>query len=162
MTDAFRMNPVTAQSADKLMVALEMCMNVHRDDRDRRGMPFVFHAIRVMNKQQTMERKIVALLHDAVEDHPDVLSIETVEELFGKTIADAVRALTKQSSESWDGYIDRLLLNEDAAMVKLADLEDNMDPRRMDAKAAKKTSDKYFAAHSRICEAYDIYPYLRM
>ncbi len=156
------MNPVTASSAEKLMTALEMCMRVHRDDRDRRGMPFVFHAIRVMNKQQTVDRKIIALLHDTVECHPERMDLDTVESLFGAPIGSSVRALTRQSGEHWDAYMERLLTDEDAAMVKLADLEDNMDPRRMDEQSARKTYDKYFAAHSRICNEYDIYPYLRM
>ena len=156
------MNPVTSDTAEKLMVALEICMRVHRNDRDRRGMPFVFHAIRVMNKQQTIERKIIALLHDTVEGHPELMSLDEVESLFGKAIRDSVLALTCQSNESWDAYIQRLLTDEDAAMVKLSDLEDNMDPRRMDEKSARKTYDKYFVAHSTICDAYNIYPYLRV
>ena len=156
------MNPVTSHTAEKLMCALEICMRVHRDDRDRRGMPFVFHSIRVMNRQQTMERKIIALLHDTVESHPESVSLAELESLFGESICASVQALTCQPGEAWDGYIERLLTDEDAAMVKLADLEDNMDPRRMDEKAAKKTYDKYFAAHSRICDTYSIYPYLRV
>ncbi|TSC60693.1 MAG: hypothetical protein Greene041662_122 [Candidatus Peregrinibacteria bacterium Greene0416_62] len=156
------MNPVTSHTAEKLVTALEVCMRIHRNDRDRKGMPFVFHAIRVMNRQHTMERKIIALLHDTVENHPESMTLERIESLFGTSIRHSVGALTRKHDEAWDAYIDRILTNEDAAMVKLADLEDNMDPRRMDERAAKKTYDAYFTAHSRICHQYNIYPYLRV
>lgn len=156
------MNPITTQAADTLMTALEMCIRIHRDDRDRGGMPYVFHLLRVMSKQRTMERKIIALLHDSVENHSDTFNLQEITTTFGPDISAAVDALTRRSGEAWEEYIKRILENENASFVKLADLEDNMDPRRMDEKSAKKVHDQYFAAHKKICTKYGIFSHLRV
>lgn len=143
------------------MQALALCTEVHMDDLDRNGMPYVLHPIRVMEKQETMDRKIIALLHDAVEMHPEKISFSEIRLRFGPSIEHSVRALTRNTEESWDDYVDRIIQDEDAAIVKIADLEDNMNPRRMDARAAEKTGAVYIHAYRKICKTYGIIPYLR-
>ena len=71
---------------------------------------------------------IVAMLHDSVEDSP--LSVDTVETLFSKEIAEAVDAISrrKKEDEIYDEYIDRAKRNPIARIVKLADIEDHLDP----------------------------------
>jgi (p)ppGpp synthase/HD superfamily hydrolase len=71
---------------------------------------------------------IVGMLHDSVEDSP--LSVDTVAALFSKEIADAVDAITRRKNESeiYDDYIDRAKRNPIARIVKLADIEDHLDP----------------------------------
>jgi (p)ppGpp synthase/HD superfamily hydrolase len=71
---------------------------------------------------------IVAMIHDAVEDSP--LSVDTVAALFSKEIAEAVDAISrrKKAGEVYDEYIDRAKRNPIARIVKLADIEDHLDP----------------------------------
>lgn len=153
------MNPMSPPLADLLMKALLICIDVHKEQRDRRGMPYVFHPIRVSEKQITMERKIIGLLHDTIEG-PGGISIEYIGDTFGPAIAASVAALSRRDGESWDAYMNRVLEDKDASMVKLADLEDNMSPARLDKKALRKATEVYFDAYSRICDKYNINAYL--
>jgi (p)ppGpp synthase/HD superfamily hydrolase len=156
------MNSIGTPAADLLMLALQICLDVHQADRDRRGMPYVLHPIRVMEKQETVDRKIVALLHDALEEHPEKISASEIRRYFGRGIERSVLAITKRQEETWDRYISRVIKDRDAAMVKLADLEDNMHPRRLDKKASNKSTDVYLDAYERICDRYGITTYLNV
>jgi (p)ppGpp synthase/HD superfamily hydrolase len=72
--------------------------------------------------------KIVAILHDVVED-----SRVSLEELscFGADIVVAVDALTQRVGESRSVYIQRISLNPVARAVKIADLRHNSDISRI-------------------------------
>ena len=48
--------------------ALEMAARAHAGQRDRVGQPYVLHVLRVMFRVREPEERIVAVLHDAVED----------------------------------------------------------------------------------------------
>ena len=50
---------------------------------------------------------------------------------FTKEIVDAVVAMTRKENESYEAYIERVGKNELARKVKMADLEDNMNIRRL-------------------------------
>ena len=75
------------------------------------------------------EEKVVALLHDVLED--TFISEATIRNLFGDTVADAVVALTKKRGENYADYIRRVSNNPISKAVKLADLEHNMDLSRL-------------------------------
>ena len=68
----------------------------------------------------------VAYLHDAVEDTP--MTVEVVEALFGKEIGDAVDAISRDFGETYTEYVERVKTNPIARIVKLADIEDHLDP----------------------------------
>jgi hypothetical protein len=72
----------------------------------------------------------VAVLHDVVEDtwmNLDLLRAYG----FPDTIIDAVDAITQRpGEETYEEYIRRCGRNKLAALVKLADLDDNSDPVR--------------------------------
>ena len=82
------------------------------------------------------EERIVAVLHDTVED-----SSTDLEDLrragFSEAILSAVAHLTKSEGESYEAFVDRLSANPIARRVKLADIEDNMNIRRMDTLSEK-------------------------
>ena len=143
-------------SINLLARALHICIDVHKDDRDSSNMPYALHPIRVMQKQETMACRIVALLHDTIEMHPERISAEQIRREFGESIFKSVVAITQKGNEQWNVYIDRILQNKDAALVKLADLEDNMNPRRMDDQAVLKLKNFYLPAHHFICKEYQI------
>jgi (p)ppGpp synthase/HD superfamily hydrolase len=85
----------------------------------------------VSKKCKTPPTKVVALLHDIVED-TDV-TLEMLEELgFSEFIIKAVSCLTHQEGESYEDYVRRAAKNPISREVKLADLEDNMDIRRLE------------------------------
>ena len=73
-------------------------------------------------------RKIVALLHDIMED-TDITEKEISDFGIQKVYIDAVKILTKKSCESYDQYINRIIKskNQLAINVKIVDLEHNMN-----------------------------------
>ena len=121
--------------------------NSHKNQIDKAGIDyFAGHIQAVVNGVTTNKEKIVAYLHDTVEDTP--LTIERIKELFGEEIGEAVFAITKSKdgSLSYDDYIERVKANPLARAVKISDLKHNMDLSRLekvgitekDIKRAKK------------------------
>ena len=109
--------------------ALEIALQAHRGQQDRYGEPYILHPLRVMARVHTEEQKIVALLHDVIED--SAWTIEQLEqEGFVVEILEAVQALTKQPGEDYMNYIRRTAVTNLSLTVKMADLEDNMDLTR--------------------------------
>ena len=57
------------------MVTLEepiaMATDARRGQPDKGGHPYILHPLRLMLEMSTMEGRIVAVLHDVVEDNPD-------------------------------------------------------------------------------------------
>ena len=62
---------------------------------------------------------IVGYLHDIVEDTS--ITIETIVNLFGETVGEAVDAISKREGESRDNYLVRCSSNKIARIVKLQD-----------------------------------------
>ncbi len=89
------------------------------------------HVHRVSLAGLTEEEKIVGLLHDVVEDTE--WTFEALErEGFSKQVIDALKCVTKTSEdEDYELFIQRVARNPLAIRVKLNDLADNMDIRRI-------------------------------
>jgi hypothetical protein len=79
------------------------------------------------------DAKIVAVLHDVVEDsNPYRFGFEELRaEGFSENRLAALDCVTARPDESYDGFIDRILPNPLARMVKIADVTDNLDVRRL-------------------------------
>ena len=71
--------------------------------------------------------KVVALLHDIIEDTP--ATIEDIEFMFGIRIAEAVDLLTRKKEDTYFDYIHKIATSGDklAIEVKLADLADHLE-----------------------------------
>lgn len=136
-----------------IMDALNFSAKLYAGQFDRNGYPTILHPLRVCMKQTTPETVIAALLHDTVED--GLCSLEDVTARFGEEVALIVDMLTRREGESYNDYITRLMRKREAAMVKLADIEDNTSVRRMDKKAAERVP-MYLKAYERICEFWKI------
>lgn len=109
--------------------AINIAVEAHADQTDKAGATYIRHPLRVMHQMDTEQERIVAVLHDVVEDTD--YSLEKIETEFGAEIRDAVDALTKREGESYTAFIERAAENELACNVKLADIEDNMDLTRL-------------------------------
>ena len=84
--------------------ALEIALQAHRGQQDRYGEPYILHPLRVMARVHTEEQKIVALLHDVIED--SAWTIEQLEqEGFVVEIFEAVQALTKLMRQARKTYL---------------------------------------------------------
>jgi len=120
----------------------------HEGQTDRNGWPYISHPRRVALGARKLacelaaathpdtsleelkaEVQIVALLHDTVEDTG--VSLAYLARYFSARIVDAIDALTRRPGESYEAYLGRVRVNDLARLVKLADVADNTDPRRL-------------------------------
>jgi (p)ppGpp synthase/HD superfamily hydrolase len=130
-----------------LQGALEIAVTAHQGQTDRYGAPYILHPLRVMERVDTEIEKIVAILHDVVEDTKWTFD-DLRREGFSDEIIQALDCLTKREGEAYEDFVNRSAGNSLARRVKLADLEDNMDIRRMPTVTAKDVERlaKYLAA----------------
>ncbi len=110
--------------------ALNIATERHRGQCDKGGAPYIGHVMRVSQNCDTPEAAVVALLHDTIED-TGVTAEWLRAQGFPKRVVDAVVALTKREGETYEQFICRAGRNKLARSVKVADLEDNMDIRRL-------------------------------
>lgn len=112
--------------------AIAIAVAAHAGQTDRGGHPYVLHPLRLMFNAGRAADRIVAVLHDVVED-----TAVTLQDLraagFDETIVTAVAALTrrKDSGEDYLDYVRRAVQDPIARRVKRLDLMDNMDTRRL-------------------------------
>jgi (p)ppGpp synthase/HD superfamily hydrolase len=110
--------------------AIEIAASAHRGDVDKAGQPYILHPLSLMLQFHDLDAMMVAVLHDTVEDSALTLG-DLDEEGFSGTVVAAVDALTRREDESYDDFISRLASDPLARRVKLADLEHNLDVRRI-------------------------------
>jgi len=111
--------------------AIQIAVEAHAGAKDRGGKAYILHPISVMMRCETDEEKIVAILHDVVED-TDWTFEALREEGFTKTIIEALKTVTKHSDdEDYDEFIQRSLKNKIGRKVKIADLRENLDVTRI-------------------------------
>lgn len=110
--------------------AIEIAASAHASQVDKGGAPYILHPLRMMMKQASETTMIAAVLHDVVEDTPWTLE-KLRAEGFPEDVLQAVACLTKREGEDYAAFIARAGANPVARAVKLADLEDNMDIRRI-------------------------------
>lgn len=110
--------------------AIQIAAKAHEGQKDRAGQPYLLHPLRIMMQMDTLEKMIIAALHDVVEDSQWTLD-DLQQEGFSETVVDAVDALSKREGEGYDAYIERVKLNPTAIPIKLGDLQDNADIMRL-------------------------------
>ncbi len=110
--------------------ALLIALEAHKGQKDKAGAPYIFHPIRVALRCSTVEEKIVALLHDVVED-TSVTPEDLLSEGFSPEIVDAVLSVTKREGENYADFVARAKGNPIGRQVKLHDIQDNMDITRL-------------------------------
>src|SRR5258708_10762602 len=117
-------------STTRLEKAIRIATEAHFGQEDRFGAPYILHPLRVMCRVNTDDEKTVAILHDVVEDTDWTFSALRKKGFPAKIIA-ALDFVTKRDGEAYDRFVERSASNPLALKVKMADLEDNMDIRRM-------------------------------
>jgi (p)ppGpp synthase/HD superfamily hydrolase len=140
-----------------LQKAIEIAFEAHRHQTDKYGAPYLGHVTRVMNMGKTEDERICGVLHDVVED-TDWTFEQLAAEGFKAEILEALRCVTKLSpDEDYDHFISRILPNRLACQVKLNDLTDNMDIRRMPEVTEEDVSrlNKYLRAYKQVSAAVD-------
>ena len=135
-----------------LQRAIEIATEAHKGQFDKAGRDYIEHPLRVMEMGKTEEEKIVGVLHDVVEDTP--WTFEALEaEGFAPEIIAVLKCVTKVSeNENYDDFIERVKKNPLAVAVKINDLSDNMDIRRLPYLSDKdiKRLKKYLKAYKKL------------
>ena len=109
--------------------AIELAARYHAGQRDKEGLPYITHPLRVLQRVQGEEAQIVAVLHDTLED-TDLSADDLRREGFSEAVLQAVEAVTHRPNEPYADYVVRCARLDVARRVKLADLEDNSRPDR--------------------------------
>lgn len=116
--------------------AIEIAARAHAGQVDKAGAPYILHPLRLMLTLQGAHERMAAVLHDVVEDTPFTFE-DLQREGFPPVVVDAVRALTKLPGEGRIAAAHRAAADPVARAVKLADVTDNMDLRRIPAPTEK-------------------------
>lgn len=137
----------------QLTHAINIAISAHGKQKDRNGQPYIGHCFRVMNAGQTLEEKIVGVLHDVLEDTKLTVA-DLFFEGFSEVIVDAVHSLTKIENEDYNHYLNRVMQNDLATRVKLNDLTDNMDLRRLEVLSDDDVErmQKYLDAYNKLTD----------
>lgn len=133
--------------------AIQIAVKCHDGQKDKAGRPYILHPLHLMNNVSNEEEKIVAILHDVIED-----SDYTFEDLrkdgFKENIIDALMLLTHNKDVDYFEYIDNIKNNKIAKTIKIQDLKHNLDITRLDNLDEKAIENlkKYFKAYKSLTE----------
>ena len=97
--------------------AVMIAQEAHKGQMDKGGNPYIEHPLHVASQVETLELKMIAVLHDTLEDS-------------SLTAADLMEA-------AYLDYIRRVAGNKLAARVKKEDLKHNMDMSRIQSPTEK-------------------------
>ncbi len=108
--------------------ALIIMFQAHKGQKDKAGRVYIFHPLAVSFGVKTKDAKIVALLHDVLED-----SNYTIEDLNFLTEKQkcSLDLLTHKKDESYFDYIEKIKSDDIAKQVKLSDLKHNSNLKRL-------------------------------
>ncbi len=121
--------------------ALTLAAVKHAGQLDKGGEPYVMHVIRVMEGVHDQEEKVMALLHDLIED-TDFTFEDLMDLDFPEEIIQGVKFLTRDPQGDYMDYIKNLSQNKKARNVKLSDLKDNQDHTRLKTPMTEKDQDR--------------------
>ena len=138
----------------QLNMAIHIATDYHNGQIDKSGEPYILHPIWVMNNVKSLKGKVVAMLHDIVEDTE--ITIENLIDFgFDEDIVIAIDILTKKKGQKYTDYIELVGKNNLAREVKISDLKHNMDLKRL-----KEITDKDKKRYVKYKNSYDYLIYL--
>lgn len=110
--------------------AIIIATNAHAGQVDKGGNPYILHPLKLMVNMKTENERIVATLHDVLEDTSVTIDFLR-EEGFGDDIIISLVHITKQDTETYMDFIKRASLNPISKAVKIQDIKNNMDLTRI-------------------------------
>ncbi len=111
-------------------LALQIATQAHDGQKDKAGKDYIEHPVYVASKFSNEELKIVAILHDVLED--TYVSLADLEKYgFSKSILKAVDVITRKPNQRYKDYIALVKRDPLASSVKIEDIKHNMDLSRI-------------------------------
>lgn len=137
-----------------LELARQLAKEYHKGQVDKAGVDyFSGHITSVVNGVDTVEEKIVAYLHDTLED-TNLSYLDLMVLGFSDKVINGVIFITKDKKESYEDYLKHVKSHELSRAVKLSDLTNNMDLSRLKevTEVDKKRLEKYKKAYKYLKE----------
>lgn len=125
----------------QLEIAQIIVRQAFKDKTDKCGEPYIGHIYKVEelvrqraseftdNSEYLLILRIIAILHDLLEDC-QYWNEQSLKDIFNDEIIDVVLLLTIKQPQDYFSYIRKVKENKLATIVKIADLEHNMDLTR--------------------------------
>jgi len=140
-----------------LQKAIDLAVKAHRGSEDPPGEPYILHPMRVLlsvsqadDAHQHEQLRCVAILHDTLE-RTKLTAADLKAAGMSKAIVRAVQLLTHDDDTLYVDYVVKLKPDPLARAVKIADLLDNADLRRVTYRADKpkdrKRVNRYAASY---------------
>ena len=122
--------------------AMSLAYEAHHGQKDKSGVPYIFHPLHLAEQMEDEISCCAALLHDVVEDTD--ITLEQLAKTFPAEVTEAVRLLTHDPETDYYDYVRAIKGNPIAVKVKLADLAHNMDASRFAGVEVPKERIGYF------------------
>ncbi|MGB4984738.1 MAG: HD domain-containing protein [Erysipelotrichaceae bacterium] len=111
-------------------LAYSIALKAHEGQVDKGGIAYINHPVSVASFVDSDDEKVVALLHDVVEDTD--INLNDLQELgIPRYLVEAIDCMTRRSNEERMAYLLRVKGNAIAKKVKIADLKHNSDISRI-------------------------------
>ena len=127
------------QELSQLLRAIDFAEQAHRYQVDKGGEPYLFHCLRVgISLLPDVDAAVIGVLHDVLEDTSwDPRESKSLG--LSRQQTEALNLLSRhpfisppsRRPPAYHAYIVRLSAHPLARKVKIADLQDNLDPRRL-------------------------------
>lgn len=127
---AYNLGKKASEDVYFLKKAIRIATKAHEGQVDKSGVDYINHPLKVMDSVSSIEAKIIAVLHDTIED--TTVTLEFLRnEGFSDKVLEALVLLTHKRSTPYLEYIEEIKKNELATEVKIADLIHNLDVSRL-------------------------------
>jgi len=139
--------------------AISLATSAHKGQKDKQGLPYILHPLRVMLKFNDPLAQMVAVLHDTLEDTPVTLGLLRLMD-YPKEVVEALAAISRAKMvENYTDYVERCRKNFIARWVKLADIADNLDriDGLPDAEERESLKRRYTDAKARLLSDHRVY-----
>jgi (p)ppGpp synthase/HD superfamily hydrolase len=130
--------------------AIALATSAHSGQVDKGGFLYILHPLRVMEavREYGQIYQIVAVLHDVVEDTP--ITLGDLLQSFPLVVVEAVDAISQRKGESGRLYLNRVMENQIATVVKIEDVNDNTRLDRLTHLSLREQHDKQMVAKERL------------
>lgn len=145
------MGIIMSKGKSEMERAIKIALCTHEGQVDLAKRPYILHPLWVMSQMESETEKIVAVLHDVVEDNSNLTIKDLRKKEFSPVVVEAIYALTRQNDEKYGDYVQRIKKNPLARKVKLADLEHNLDMNRIPSHSREQYTSlmkRYRKAHT--------------
>jgi (p)ppGpp synthase/HD superfamily hydrolase len=134
--------------------AISFASLVHAGQYDLSGQHYILHPLTLMMQMDTDTERIIAILHDVVEDthvtFEHLIALGLTEEMLH-----VLKLLTREKTQDYFEYVKKIKSNPMARKIKIADLEHNMNLKRTLGREDMTDKDK-----ERIAKYYKAWTYL--